>query len=288
VTRDLAVTFAGGGNRALVQVGLLRRWWPRLEPRVAAVSACSAGASMAVSLLAGRERETTAYWLGRRAGVRRNFEWRRLARGARPTPHTPIYQDTIRFALSEGGLERIQALPFPVFVLTTEPPRWLPLPFAVVVGMTAYSVERRLRHGYLHPSSGRKLGFRPRIFDLRQAQSPDEIIAWVLASSATPPFTPVGRFEGRPLLDGGLVDNAPAFVAEAIPGVTRQLILLTRPYPADSVGRKGSRWYLCPGEPVPISRWEYTRPDLIADTIAVGDREALRSDSALLEFLNGG
>ena len=101
MTRDIAVTFAGGGNRALVQVGLLRRWWPLLGPRVAAVSTCSAGASMAVSLLTGREREVTAYWLGRRAGVSYNVRWRRLLRGERPTPHTPIYRDTLRYALSD-------------------------------------------------------------------------------------------------------------------------------------------------------------------------------------------
>ena len=71
MARDVGLTFAGGGNRALVQVGLLRRWWQRLEPRVAAVASCSAGASMAVSLLTGREAEATAYWFGRRAGVER-------------------------------------------------------------------------------------------------------------------------------------------------------------------------------------------------------------------------
>jgi hypothetical protein len=48
------------------------------------------------------------------------------------------------------------------------------------------------------------------------------------------------------------------------------------------------RWYLAPGEPVPISRWEYTRPDLVAATIALGDREALRREGELTEFLDGG
>ena len=54
------------------------------------------------------------------------------------------------------------------------------------------------------------------------------------------------------------------------------------------IGHKGRRWYLAPGEPVPISRWEYTRPDLVAATIALGDREALRREGELTEFLDGG
>ena len=193
----------------------------------------------------------------------------------------------MRYALAEGGFERLRAASFPVLVLTAVPPRWLPAPLAALVGMTVYSVERQIHHGRLHPSSGRKLGFRPKVFDLRECQSPEEVIDIVLASSATPPFTPIGRRQGQALLDGGLVDNAPAFLADAIPGVHRQLVLLTRPYPEASVGRKGNRWYVSPGEPVPISRWEYTRPDLIEATIALGDREAGRREAELSEFLNG-
>ena len=287
MARDVALTLAGGGNRALVQTGILRRWWPALEPRIAVLSACSAGASIAVSLLTGRELEASAYWFGRRAGVVKNIDWRLLARGRRPTPHAPIYRDTLRYALAQGGFARLRATPFPVLVLTAVPPRWLPAPLAALVGMTVYSVERQMRHGRLHPSSGRRLGFRPRAFDLRACESPAEVIDLVLASSATPPFTPIGRRQGQALLDGGLVDNAPAFLAAEVPGVTRHLVLLTRPYPGASVGRKGNRWYLSPGEAVPISRWEYTRPDLIEATIALGDREAGRREAELTEFLNG-
>ena len=288
MTRDLALTFAGGGNRALIQVGLLRRWWPLLEPRIAAISTCSAGASMAVSLLSGREREATAYWLGRRAGVTRNVRWRRLFAGQRPTPHTPIYRDTVRFALADGGFERLRALPFPVYVLTALPPRWLPVPVAAVLGMSAYSLDRQLRYGRLHPSSGRRLGFRPKVNDLRACADADEVIDLVLASSATPPFTPIGRHGGDALLDGGLVDNAPAFMADDTPGVRRHLVLLTRPYPAASVGHRGNRWYFCPSELPPISRWEYTRPDLAIATIALGDRDAVRHESSLRDFLDAG
>jgi hypothetical protein len=287
MARDVALTLAGGGNRALVQTGLLRRWWPMLESRIAVLAACSAGASMAVSLLTGRELEASAFWFGRRAGVTKNIDWRLLALGRRPTPHTPIYRDTLRYALADGGFERLRAAPFPVLVLTAVPPRWLPAPVAALVGMSVYSLERQMRHGRLHPSSGRRLGFRPKAFDLRACETSEDVIDIVLASSATPPFTPIGRRQGQALLDGGLVDNAPAFLGDGVSGVTRHLVLLTRPYPEASVGLKGNRWYLCPGEAVPISRWEYTRPDLVEATIALGDREAGRRQAELSEFLNG-
>ena len=284
--RDIALTLAGGGNRAFFQAGLLRHWWPRLESRVAVIASCSAGASMAVSLMTGREREATAYWYRRRAHVTRNIEWLRLLRGERPTPHTPVYRDTLRHALAEGGFARLRAAPHPIQVVTAMPPRWLPAPLAVVVGMTAYSIERKLYDGKLHPGSGRRLGFRPHVFDLRECVTIEDVIDVVVASSATPPFTPLGRHNGSALLDGGLVDNAPAFVAERMEGIRKHLVILTRPYPEASVGRKGIRWYVCPCEAVPINRWEYTRPDLVDATIALGEREAIRREGELEAFLD--
>lgn len=274
--RDLALTLAGGGNRAFYQLGVLDDWWPALAPRVGTISTCSAGACIAVIMLSGRRRETFDYWFDRRAHVTRNFEWGRLLRGQRPTPHFPIYRDTMRFALSEGGLERIRALPFPVLVLVAAPPPGLPVSLAVPVGLTAYSVERWLRPGRLHPGAGRRLGFRPIVADLRRAAGVDEAADLVLASSATPPFTPVGTVGGLRVLDGGVVDNAPAFVAERESVWARHLVLLTRPYPPDVMGHREGRWYLCPSEPVPVNRWDYTRPERIVDTIALGARDAAR------------
>lgn len=286
--RNLGLTLAGGGNRAFLQLSVLEHWWGRLGPRVAAVAACSAGASMAVSFLSGRAAETHAYWLDRRAAVTRNFEWSRLLRGQRPTPHLPIYRDTTLFSLAEGGFERIRALPFPIWILMAEVPWNTPVGLAVTVGFGAYSLERKLDHGKLHPGSGRRLGFRPLLVDARDTQSPEELTELVLASSATPPFLPVFNIRGRRVVDGGMVDNAPAFAAEMDPAVRQNLVLLTRWYPPARVGLRGHRWYLAPSRPVLISRWEYTRPDLVEVTRQLGLDEARRNDARLDGWLAGG
>ena len=117
--------------------------------------------------------------------------------------------------------------------------------------------------------------------DARACETAEELADLVIASSATPPFTPVGAFRDRRLLDGGLVDNVPAFVAEHDPAVRRNLVLLTRQYPDEVVGRRGTRLYVAPSEPVPVSRWDYTRPDLIEETVALGERDADRHAAAL-------
>jgi predicted acylesterase/phospholipase RssA len=284
-SRDLAITFAGGGNRAFYQLGLMGLWAPRLLPRVAAIAAVSAGACVVTFLLSGRRDEVYAFWKERRSGVAKNFEWGKVLKGERPAPHARIYRETLLHAFDGGGLERIRSQPFPILVLAAGLPRFMPAGLAVATGLAAYSLEKRVRKRMVHPTLGRVVGFTPFVVDARECQTPEELADLVIASSATPPFTPVGRFRGRALLDGGLVDNVPAFVADAAPAVRRNLVLLTRPYPPEALGPRGPRLYLAPTGPVPISRWDYTRPELLEATIEMGEREARVHGPALDAFL---
>jgi predicted acylesterase/phospholipase RssA len=142
-----------------------------------------------------------------------------------------------------------------------------------------------MRPEMVHPSWGKKLGFRPFIFDARDCRSAEELADLILASSATPPFTPIGRFGGQALLDGGMVDNVPAFVAERTPSIKLNVVLLTRPYPAQVLGLRGARYYIAPSEPVPVERWDYTRPERLGATIDMGEREAGAHGDALLAMV---
>ena len=285
MSRDLALTFAGGGNRAFYQLGLLRSLGADLLPRIAAIASCSAGACVATMWLAGRHREADRFWKKRREGVERNFVWRELLRGKSPTPHAPIYRDTLLHAFDDGGLERVRKLPFPLYVLASSLPTTLPTGIAVALGMLAYTVEKRVRPSMIHPTAGRVLGFRPVVVDARDCTTKEELAELVLASSSTPPFTPLGNFRGEKLLDGGHVDNVPAFVAEHAPGVRKNVVLLTRPYPPAALGRRGKRLYVAPTKPVPIGRWDYTRPDLLDATIAMGEAEADAHRDAIARFV---
>jgi hypothetical protein len=191
----------------------------------------------------------------------------------------------MRFALADGGLERLRAAPFPIYVLVAAPPYGLPVPLAVPIGLGAYSLERWLHPGRLHPGSGRRLGFEPIVSDLRQAETVEQAVDLVLASSATPPFTPVGQVNGRRVLDGGVFDNAPAFVADSRGPWRRHLVLLTRPYPPATMGHRDGRWYVCPSGVVPVDRWDYTRPGRILDTIALGTQDAIGREAELHRWL---
>lgn len=283
--RDLAITFAGGGSRSFYQVGLLDRWGERLRARLVAVAGVSAGACTAAVWLAGRTEATRAYWHWRRRDVHSNFEWRRLLRGERPTPQGPVYRDSMVHAFREGGLEALRACEVPVLMVVAEPPRRISPLASMVIGYGAYMAEKQLRPGMLHPSVGRRIGFVPRVFDARRCESAEEVADLILASSATPPFTPFGSFRGARYLDGGMVDNVPAFAAEQVPGVARNLVLLTRPYPASSLGPRGSRLYVAPSRITPVSCWDYTSSERVEATLAMGQAEADLHEAQLERFL---
>jgi predicted acylesterase/phospholipase RssA len=285
IRRDVTLTFAGGGNRSFYQLGLLTRWGDQLLPRVLAIGSVSAGACVILTYLSGRRDFARRFWLDRVRGITRNFDWAKLVRGERPAPQGEIYRETLHVTFADGGLERIRASPFPIYVLAATFPRLLPRALAVALGIGLYSAERSLRRAP-HPRSPRLLGFRPVAFDARECESVDELANLILASSATPPFTPIGAFRGRRLLDGGMIDNAPAFVVEERhPEAARSIVFLSRPYHPSVMGIQKRRLYLAPTQPTPIGRWDYTRPHLLDETVAMGEREAAIHQLLLDEYL---
>jgi predicted acylesterase/phospholipase RssA len=283
--RQLGVTFAGGGNRSFYQQGLLDVWGDKLWPHVGAVAGVSAGSAIATLILSGRSRQAREHWDGLRRGIQKNLDITRVLRGQPLAPHGRIYHSTMQHAFEDGGLEVIQALPFPVYILCAVPPAGMPIGLSTWLGLAGYALEKKIDPRKLHPTAGHRLGFRPLFVDARTCVTPGELADLVLASSATPPFTPVGSFAKQKLLDGGLVDNAPAEHLENHHRVTRNLVLLTRPYPEGVTGVHGSRLYLAPTAPVPVSRWDYTERAPIDETRELGRADARHHGATLDAWL---
>lgn len=283
--RDVAITFAGGGNRAFYQLGLMNRWFSRLSPRLGCLATCSAGAWVAALMLSGRQDEVRSYWRERSAEMKKNIEWRQLIAAKRPLPHERIYREMLGYAFSSGGLERIRSQPFPVLVLTTAIPRRMPVVAALMLAFGAYKLDERKRDERIHPSYARRAGFSAKVFDARDCNTAAELADLIIASSATPPFTSVGYFGGERLLDGGIIDNAPAFVANEVRSISRNLVMLTKPYPPELIGRHDGRLYIAPREHLPVRSWDFAKPQLLEETIAIGERDADLNELLLNEFL---
>ena len=282
-TRDLGLCFAGGGNRAFWQVGLLSELGDTLFPRVSAVSACSAGSCASILIAAGATQTAQASFARLRRGIMSNFDAKKLLRRERALPHEHVYRSMLRESLDADAMKRLRAAPYPIFILGAEPPSRLPLAASLMVGLAAYQFEKLARPGTLHPTLAPKLGFNAHIHDARGCDNVEQVIDLVLASSATPPFTKEGRFGGARLLDGSLVDNAPAFALEGHGKKT--IVLLTRPYPEGALGLRDGRLYLAPTEPVPAHRWDYREAAPVDETIALGVRDAAKHRPLIERYL---
>lgn len=283
--RRLGITFAGGGIRSFYQLGLMNKWSETLLSRVGVIATCSAGAFVATLFLSGRQDEVKEFWKEKYEGRVKNFDWQRLLAGQRPTPHEEIYRELLRKAFEGDGLRKIRAQPFPILVIATAFPQILPTSLAALVGLLAFKLEARVKQGIFHPTYGRSLGFKPMIFDARDCADAEELASLIIASSATPPYTSVGKIGRRRLLDGGIIDNAPSFLVDERAEITRNLILLTRDYGASDHLNDSGRFYVYPTSEFAFDAWDFERPNLIEKTVARGEEDAFVYESRLRNFL---
>jgi len=80
------------------------------------------------------------------------------------------------------------------------------------------------------------------------------------------------RRNGRPVLDGGMVDNVPVAALDVSPGLV--LVMVTRLYPRERTfvvpHGEQKRVYIQPSRKVPISSWDYTSPSQMQHAYDLG------------------
>lgn len=269
------VVFAGGGNRCWWQAGFWEAVAGPLPLAPSRIAGVSAGAATACMLLAGRTQETLSYYDAMTRGLRANFQPGNLFRGKRMFPHAEMYRRALLAVLDEAALARLHAGPA-ILVQVARLPRWLGPRAGTLVGMLAYQAEKKLRRP-VHPQLGQRLGFRPEVIPVSRCATPEDLADLILASSCTPPFTPILRLHGGHVLDGGMVDNVPVGALGDASG--RTLVLLSRRY--GRLPQHPRRLYVQPSRPVPVKGWDYTNPQGIRAAYELGLRDGaafLRGD----------
>jgi hypothetical protein len=287
------VVFSGGGNRCWWQAG----FWDVVAPAIALkpriIASVSAGAATACMLYANDSAATMAYYRDALKHNRRNAYWGNLFRRARDPanphatrvfPHAAIYRRALTDVLGGEHFDRLKCDAPEIRIVYARLPRGFGPHAALAVGLLAYNVEKHWRRS-LHPTFGRRIGFRPEIARMQDCGDIDDLVSLITASSCTPPFTPVEHRGGRPTLDGGMVDNVPVDAADA--GLST-LVLLTRRYPAraDSFHHLG-RLYVQPSAKVAVSAWDYTDPAAMQLTYDHGRRDGERFADASRRGLPG-
>ncbi|MCO5121338.1 MAG: patatin-like phospholipase family protein [Burkholderiaceae bacterium] len=273
------VVFAGGGQRCWWQAGFWDVFTPAtgLAPKV--VGAVSAGAATACMLLANDSRNGLAYYRETLAGSPRNiYLGNLLRRGKRVFPHEAIYRRALHTLLGGSRFERLRGSGIDIRIACARPPEWMGPRSGVALGLLAYSLERSLVKP-LHPGWCRRLGFTRHIGRVADCPDIESLVALILASSCTPPFTSLQYLDGEATLDGGLVDNVPVDVVAADRST---LVLTSRRYPGRApIFMLGTRTYVQPSRPIPISRWDYTAPALYEAVYRFGRKDGERAVAAI-------
>jgi predicted acylesterase/phospholipase RssA len=263
-----AVVFSGGGCRCFWQSG----FWSVVSAELAAdpriVVGVSAGAAFACAAITGLTELVLEDFKRRAANNERNVYPRNVLKKDRVFPHEAIYRGSLMANLDARTLERLQTGP-ELRVLLARPPRWLGARSGLAVGMAAYALDRReLR---VHARWGSRLGFSPEVISARSCREPAELVQLILDSSCMPPLIPLYRRGERIVLDGGLLDNAPA---DYVGPARSTLVLLSRRYGEAKLPRVEGRTYVEPSSDIPIAKWDYTSADLIQQTFDLGRRDA--------------
>lgn len=265
-----AVVFSGGGCRCFWQAGFWDVVSPKLaeEPRI--VVGVSAGAAFACAAITGLTYAVLDDFKRRAAANERNVYPRNVLKGDKLFPHESIYRGSLMANLDEGVLERLQSGP-ELRVLLARPPRWLGARSGLAAGIAAYMLDRsELR---VHARWGGRLGFSPEVVSARSCREPIELTQLILDSSCMPPLIPLYRRGERIVLDGGLLDNAPA---EHAAPARSTLVLLSRRYGEEKLPSVEGRTYIEPSQDIPIQKWDYTSPDLIQETFELGRHDGER------------
>lgn len=265
------IVFAGGGNRCFWQAG----FWKTLDKALIAqpknIASVSAGAAISCALFSGCFDQVLEKTIEIMKENKKNRYWENLFTSEPIHPHNKLYRQIIESSIDQFALDTLKNGPAN-HILVAHIPRWLGPKSATLVGITAYQIEKKLFHP-VHPTFGKKLGFQSEFISVQTCQTVSQLSDTILSSSCTPPFTPIMYQSGKPVLDGGMIDNIPIHGIQHYPGNT--LVLCSRPYlklPKTNMDIT----YVAPSRPVSVKSWDYTNPNGVLACFEQGKEDALR------------
>lgn len=264
--------FAGGGSRCMWQLGFwdgANKAGLGLSETVSYAASTSAGCAMATAAMLDRGCEALDIFKEMTASNPANIHWGNLKPGSgKPLlPHMDMYRGALEAFLAPADLERLRGKQLDF--LMARFPGFLPSSLGTLVAFTIYGMEKHLT-GVLHPTWTRKLGFEPLVRGSREADDIGDLINIVLASSCVPPVLPGDGYKGVRVLDGGLIDNVPAYLADGRGG--RTLVLLSKRY-KKALPASGNRVYVQPSKPISIDKFDYANPEGLQQTYDLGFRD---------------
>jgi len=257
------LVMAGGGNRCWWQAGLVQALIQRGWTFPQNITATSAGAAIATSLMAGTTEAALVACKKLYAANAQLFDWNALMRLKVKFAHQHIYPAWLHSLMGDGDYAALQQSQSRLSVAVTQPAQWLGLAGSLITGSLAYLLDKKIAHS-IHPKFPRYLGLRQAFFNLKECGSAQEARHLLAAAAAAGPFMKAQKVGERWALDGGYIDNAPV-PAQTPAEAARTLVLLTRHYPdLPQQFTFEQRQYWQPSRKIPVSTWD-CRPSTTVD-----------------------
>ncbi|ETR72954.1 MAG: patatin [Candidatus Magnetoglobus multicellularis str. Araruama] len=267
-----AVVFSGGGCRCFWALGFYEVLSEAYSFVPNVFAGVSAGATMACLISGHRVQEGIHYFKEMVGKNQQNIYIQNMFSKDSLFPHYEIYSNAIYHILDDQAFHAIKHGP-DIRVLMAHPPKYLGPLSGAVVGFLTYTLEKLLFEP-MHPKFPIQIGYRAKVVSVRSCPTKSSLVNLLLQSSCTPPILPFLKRDGKPVFDGGIIDNVPARIINT----PRQkiLVLLTKKYPKDKVPKIKDRTYVQPSRPIKIHKWDYTDPEGIQQTYDLGRRDAER------------
>jgi len=259
------LVFSGGGTRCFWHGGFLDIVRDAIDLQPERVAAVSGGALSAAAFLSRRGRDLLDITLQTFADQDRNVAWHDLVEGEGLTPHQRLYRQMVEETIDADARSAIAEGPS-FEVLIGHPPSDDPDRWTATAATAAYEAELHLVNAP-HFDWAEKMGLGTTIVDARRAAADGELTDLVCAAATIPPLFDLARWHGRPVIDGGMADQAPLPSQDA----GRTLILLTRRYrntPGDD-----RLDYVSPQTETPADKIDFTDPEKIRATWDCGQKD---------------
>lgn len=259
------MVFSGGGTRCFWQGGFLHVVRDAIPLHPARIAGVSGGAMSAAGFIVHRGEMMLDEMMRAFAEQDRNFDLNELTNDRDgKTPHQRIYREVVTKVLGDVQDEVAEGPSYQVLI--GHPPDEDNAEASGSAATAAYEAELHLISSP-HFDWAEKCGLDSTLVDARQAAAEGRLIDLICAAATIPPIFDVPRWEGRPVVDGGMADQAP--MPDPDKGTT--LVLLTRQY--DRIPEVEGRLYVWPSEETPADKIDFTDPDKIRLTWEAGERD---------------
>lgn len=267
----------GGGIRCLWQAGFLSAVAPHWERMPGTIFAVSAGAAIACAFAADRLDAGVETFREAVSRNKKNFYPSHLLCRKPAFPHAAMYRALLSDVLNDSGMKALRR-GADVEILLCRPPRRLSAVTvkALLLGIglsRRFSTTRKISSTLIRMS-----GLSPEFVSVRSCLDARSVTDLVLASSSTPPFTPLFSYQGRHALDGGVLESVP--MSGLRPAGAGALVMLTSPYrpvtQRSLLSQHSALTYVAPSRHVDGAPWDYANPRLLDAFYSLGKEDGAR------------